>query len=124
MSKILAIDLGKFKSVTCLLDTETNASTVVLSLVNFSFFTDNYNAGAATRAEPGWVGRTRGRKAVRADSQSHDQSIHAALSLGRFGDGGYTSCECRVRINHPPNSNRRHGGEYGRLSFRAARLPV
>ena len=26
MTKILAIDLGKFKSVTCLLETETNAT--------------------------------------------------------------------------------------------------
>ena len=26
MSKILAIDLGKFKSVTCLLETDTNAT--------------------------------------------------------------------------------------------------
>ena len=28
MSKILAIDLGKFKSVTCLLETETNETRI------------------------------------------------------------------------------------------------
>ena len=45
MSKILAIDLGKFKSVTCLLDTETNAFTVAVVAGQFRNFSDNYNAG-------------------------------------------------------------------------------
>ena len=35
------------------------------SLVTFRNSTDNYNAGAATRAGPGWVARTRRRKAGR-----------------------------------------------------------
>ena len=49
-------------------------SVVVLLLVNSRNFSDNYNAEAATRAGPGWVGRT-GRR-------------FAAPSLNRMSDCG------------------------------------
>lgn len=55
---------------------------------------------------------------------SSDNHSAGAMANCPCGLPGYTNCECQVRINHRPNSNRRRGGEFGGLSFRAARLPV